>query len=133
MKFTIKENWRPVSDYTKTLNSNDTFSVEIKPYRSTRSLEQNRLYWMWLSCIQEETGQIRDDIHVYLKQEFISFEYKPIFGKQVSVYKSTKELNTKEFTVYLDTVKKWAYDFHDIDLPEPHEKRYGEFEERYGR
>ena len=45
--------------------SNGTYNITIKKASEKRSIPQNDLMWMWLTCIERETGTPKDDIYMY--------------------------------------------------------------------
>lgn len=106
------------------------YLAEVKVYRKKRSLPQNKLYWMWLRCISDETGNDEKALHEYFSSEFLNWEGSMIFGNYVAVRKSTAELDTKEFTDYLEQIKiKMAE--QGIVLPEPGDFGWDGFYARY--
>lgn len=79
--------------------------VDIKRYRKKRTLSQNKLYWMWINCIASETGNKPDDIHDYLKDRFLPKRIIKLYNEETKeVPISTTELNTKQFTDYLNAI-----------------------------
>jgi len=79
-------------------------TVEIKPYKKTRSGRQNRLYWTLLGIIAKDAGYELDDLHTAVKVRFLGADEKLIAGQLVTVPKSTTGLNTREFTELVDKV-----------------------------
>jgi hypothetical protein len=104
---------------------------ELKRQRKSRTVSQNKLYWMWLSCIAEETGDTREAIHEFYKNTFLNFtvEYKA-FELLFIRKKSTTELDTKEFTTYLECIRQHAAEWNVI-LPLPEERGFEEFYSKY--
>ena len=78
--------------------------VDIKRYRKKRTHSQNKLYWLWINCIAQETGNKPEDIHDYLKDRFLPKREINVFGEIKQVSFSTTELNTKQFTDYLNAI-----------------------------
>lgn len=104
--------------------------VEVKVHRPKRSLPQNRLYWMWLRCIKDETGNDEKVLHEYFSQEFLPWSSGTVFGDYIDICKSTTELNTKEFTDYLERIKEKMLD-QGIILPNPGDIGWDEFYAQY--
>lgn len=44
--------------------------VVIKPHRTSRSVQQNALYWLWVTIIAEECGETKEDTHSFNKKRF---------------------------------------------------------------
>lgn len=92
--------------------------LEIKADNGTRTLTQNRLYWVYIHAIAADTGDTPDAIHEAFKLKFLrrftseGFEYAG----------STTGLDTAEFTKYIDTIKAFARDELGIILPEPNDE-----------
>lgn len=51
--------------YTPNLESDKKYTLEVKPYKSSRSLEQNRLMWAIIQEIAKDTGN--DEMTVYIQ------------------------------------------------------------------
>ena len=45
--------------------------VIIHNYKKDRSVEQNRLYWQWLTIIGNELGESKEEIHERYKDKFL--------------------------------------------------------------
>jgi len=82
-----------------------------EPKTTSRSLSQNRLYWMWLKVIEDETGMpkldyLEDDkwykgIHTRFKCDFIDKEFYADGSMKIP---STKKLKVKDFAAYLERI-----------------------------
>jgi len=46
-------------------------TVEIKPFKKDRSLDQNALYWQWLTIIGNELGESKETLHERYKDGFL--------------------------------------------------------------
>lgn len=107
------------------------YDVTIKRHRERRSLDQNRLYFLWLACIADETGHSKDDLHEYFKQQFLGFEQRAVLNGRVYINPSTAALNTKQFSDYLNTIQVFANAELGILLPNPEDLEFNQFFERY--
>ncbi len=105
--------------HIKALNIDKPWTVVIKPYKKNRSLSQNKLYWKWITCIGDEIGYERDELHAIMADKFLPDEIVEYGGKQIKKDKSTSRLNTKEFTEYLEKIDRWAVTEMGIILPSP--------------
>jgi hypothetical protein len=108
-----------------------TYVAEFKVYRKLRSLKQNRLLHLWLKYIRIETGNEEEAIHLFFKERFLQWTTKDVFGEQVSLIPSTKNLDTKQFTEYLECIRVFMLE-QGIFLPQPGEREFDEFYARYG-
>jgi len=131
MKRVIERN-KPKSQIFKVLVNNffskndvDRAVIEIKKDTATRSVKQNKLYWMWLGVIEDETGMPRLDyfennkwskgLHTRLKCDHLE---KQFYEDNSVKIPSTKKLNTKEFTNYLERIDMAMAEM-GIVLPHP--------------
>lgn len=138
MLFRIKEakDKEAVKSYVDQLPAGKLYNVKIVQHRERRSVDQNSLYWLWLACISDETGEDKDDLHDLFKQKYLGFQQKNIFpGREfgTTVYKelTTTRMDTLEFTQYLKKVKGFALHFLGIVLPEPEDQYWNQFYEQY--
>lgn len=124
-----KEYIRRISEVT--LDGKKRFLADFRVYRVKRSLPQNRLYWMWLRCIKDETGNEEEHLHQYFKDRFLSFELVAMFGEQTKIAASTSDLDTKAFSEYLEKIRMHMQD-QGILLPKPGEAAWEQFYAQYG-
>ena len=106
------------------LPTDGTKEVIIKEHKTTRSLEQNSLYWIWVGILADELGYTKDSLHDALRDallEPVSF-IDVRSGETKSRLRSTTELSVKEFTAYLEAVEVFASDFAGCVLPRPEEQ-----------
>lgn len=133
MNFTIetkRDNERAV-DYITKLPEGKRFSVTVGLKREKRSFDQNRLYWLWLACITDETGNEKDELHKYFAGKFIGVKEVKVFDSIQTEVISTTTLNTKGFTDYLERVRAFAASELGITLPDPEDKYWEEFYDKY--
>ena len=93
--------------------------VSIKPYKSNRTLEQNRLYHMWVGIVADETGNKPEDVHEWAKDQLLPKRVVEINDKVLEVRSSTTELNTKEMSEYMERFRAEVAIAMGIDLPSP--------------
>ena len=105
--------------------------VTIVITKEKRTLDQNRLYWLWLSCIAKETGNDKDDLHEYFIYKYLNPELIQVFEKMIYKRLSTTQLDTKQFTEYLNKIQIFANTELAIELPNPEDKKFEEFYEYY--
>lgn len=104
------------------LNIEEPWEVVIKPYKRNRSLDQNALMWKWYTIIGDDLGYTRDEIHEELMRKHLTPVCMKTPSGVVEVY-STKKLNVKEMTAYLEGIERTAAEL-GIALPRPDEQGY---------
>jgi hypothetical protein len=95
------------------------WQIDIKPYKKNRTLAQNNLMWLWLTCIGNEIGYTENEMYDIMVDKFLPDETIEYGGKQIKKNKSTSRLKVKEFTVFLEHVDRWAVSEMGIILPCP--------------
>jgi hypothetical protein len=88
--------------------------ISIEPNKMTRTGRQNNLYHAIVDQVRVETGNTKEAIKVHCQSEFLESRIEEVAKKQRVVLKSSKELNTKEMSVFIDEVISWAE--NDIGL-----------------
>ena len=101
------------------LNIENVWEVSIKPYKRNRSIEQNNLYWKWLTIIANDTGYTTDEMHEEMMRQHLTPHCVNTPSGVVDVY-STKKLKVKEMTAYLEAIGMTAARM-GIALPRPDE------------
>jgi len=105
--------------------------VSIKEHREIRTLSQNRLYFLYLKCIEDETGQDKDDLHFIFKSKYLQAKNIEFGGEYHNIIKSTTELDTKQFTDYIEKIIVFASSELGIKLPDPKDLEFEAFKEFY--
>jgi hypothetical protein len=99
-------------------------SLEGKPIEQTlrkerkrRGNSQNRFYWgVVLKTVADQLGWDVDDLHHELKRKFLAVEH----DTALVMTRSTADLDTAEFTEYIDNVMRLAAEM-GIYVPSPGE------------
>lgn len=112
------------------LDLSKPYTVTITQRKARRSLNQNALMWLWLTCIESETGNERNHLHDFFKRKWIQPKKVVIFGEEQIKY-STADLSTLQFSEYLDKLQAFAASELAIKLPDPADKHWDEFYEYY--
>lgn len=102
------------------LDPEQPLEVNIKPYKKNRSLEQNNLYWPWVTIIGNELGYTKEDMHEVLMRKFLTPHIVEIDGVQIETY-STKRLKVKEMSEYLQHIDVFAAEL-GVVLPHPDQR-----------
>ena len=90
------------------INAIDTSSVhtvEIKKKRGKRTINQNSLYWMYMTCIEQETGNDKDNLHDHFRVKWLGYETIEVLGECSERLVSTASLDTNKFKQYLDKIQ----------------------------
>lgn len=103
------------------------FRVKITAWKGKRSVDQNSLYWKWLTEIAQtvEVGSSYYDNntwHEYFKKYLCPEKIIPLPVGQTSK-RSTKLLDAGEMHFYLNRIEQWAID-KMIVLPMPDDNEY---------
>lgn len=78
--------------------------VRISEQKETRSLAQNRLYWLWLDTFAKEMGDSSDYYHVFFKRRFLSKIYyrdDEFWQKTLDMVRNKqRELSQQQYELY---------------------------------
>jgi hypothetical protein len=119
--------------------------VKVTQYRATRTLSQNRLLWLWLACIEKETGNDSNAMKKYYQEKFLPTNIVTIRSltgkelKKIEMPVGTSDLDTLQFTEFLDKIKQDAEEEFTTNrekpflLPNPEDLRFKKFAEYYSR
>ena len=100
-------------------------SIIIERQHATRSIAQNRTYWLlYCAVLAEHIGCSKDDVHEYLKKRFLpkKFSIADANGEikeEFTVGTSTTRLNKIEFGEYLREIQQWAAEDLGVVIPDP--------------
>lgn len=114
-----KDNKRPLmttiyNNLGAWLESNAELEVCIRPYKSKRSVEQNRRLWAIYGKLADEAWvngrrYSAETWHEYCKGMFLGYELKAMpDGTELKTPISTTTLNTAEMTDYQNRLQAWA-------------------------
>lgn len=93
-------------------------NVTLSKPTQTRSGNQNRFYWgVVVDTIARETGHTVEEVHAVLKQLFLPRRFVTVGKREHELPKTTTELSTDEFTLFLEAVRAWASTDLGLTLP----------------
>lgn len=100
--------WQEIEKY-----EGKKIAITIVQKRALRSDEQLRYYWAGvIGTIADYCGyETKEEmliIHEYLKDMFCPKKVIEFLKKEIMMTKSTSNLDTKEFTTFVDQIKRWA-------------------------
>ena len=109
--------------HIQSLDLSKPWNVQISEYRSPRSVEQNAyLHAVPLKLIAEHTGYSIDELKDYLLMEAFGTIEKDVMGTQiVRPAKRSSDLNTKEFSWFIEWIAAWAMNTLGLLIPMPNE------------
>lgn len=99
------------------LNIAEPQEVTIKPYVKNRSLDQNALYWKWLSIMGADLGYTKDEMHEEMMREHLPPDLINTPSGIVEAY-TTKNKTVKVMAEYLTAIETTAGQM-GIALPHP--------------
>lgn len=110
------KDWKIINkeEYFDYISNLRDWEYEIKPYKRTRSTEQNRYYRWLLNIIEKETWIPAEEIHEKMRMKFL---YVPESWVQLAYARSTATLKTDEFSEYIEKIKNFVAQY-GIVLPD---------------
>lgn len=125
-----KVTWQHSLEYMVSKVPNGVYTVELKRKQEERSVNQNALMWMWLKCIEDETGMDKNDLHDYYCAKFLARRIDHN-GRFYTVNNGTSKLTKAQFTEFLEKIQIDAAAELGITLPLPADRFYQEFVNQY--
>ena len=120
-----------VKAYVDKLPEGKRFDVSVKLHREKRTVDQNRLLFLWIGCVSHETGYFKDEVHEIFKKKFLGTEVFEMWGERVERLRSTANLDTKQFSQYLERIQQFASTEMGIILPNPRDQYFEQFYQQY--
>lgn len=105
---------------------NGNYTLTLKRSKEERSIPQNDLLWMWMACIERETGTPKIDVYQYYCRKFLSKTVMMGRG-MVVVNETSSQLTVQRFTMFLEQIKADALVELGISLPEPQDRHFEYF------
>lgn len=116
-----------IKSYLDKLPEGKKYEVSVNLQREKRSINQNSLYWLWVACICDETGNSKGKVHSELGKMFLPLKTGKLGVEPIS----TTTLDTLQMKKYLDEVCLWAAEFLGCILPDPEDLYWNEFYDKY--
>ena len=110
----------------KKLKLTRPFLAVFEIHRQKRSIPQNKLFHMHMAVLEKETGTSREVWKDHYKRKFLEVYLDECFGEQVTTVRGTSDLNTKEFTDFVDKYRLDASE-NGIFLPLPDDQGWDDF------
>lgn len=112
------------------LLANGQYVLTIKRMSTKRSIAQNDLMWMWLACIERETGTPKDDIYMYYCKKYLC-KVITIGERMEKIYNTSSKLNTEQMTEFLNHIQQDALNELGIRLPQPEDRFFEAFYQQF--
>ena len=114
----IDNNLRP--NLKAWIAANGDYEITIRPYKSKRSIEQNKRLWkiyqVIAECVWVEGRRFSSEVwHEHFKGLYLGFEEIELpSGEVLKRPISTANLKTGDMTAYQDMIQSWAADNYSI-------------------
>jgi hypothetical protein len=96
--------------------------LKISAQTSPRSVRQNAYYWgVCLTLVAASTGHATEEIHKAAKDILLPRRFIKLGSREVEVTKTTCDLTTTEFELYLNQFRAWAENELGVTIPLPNE------------
>ena len=97
--------WKSVKRFFQTIRADGRYVWKMpEKEKNTRSIQQNKYYWKVIcGLVSDHSGFTPKESHQEMGKLFLSYEKN---GK--TFVKSTTELSTKKFEVYMESCRRWA-------------------------
>lgn len=112
--------------YVFSLLANGKYTITIKRANEKRSIPQNDLMWMWLTCIERETGTPKDDVYMYYCKKFLMKTIQ-VGNRMERIYNTSSKLNMEQMTEFLNKIQVDAATELGITLPKPEDRFFEQF------
>ena len=109
---------------------NGVYTITIKRKTEKRSIAQNDLMWLWLTCIERETGTPKEDAYLYYCKKFL-LKRITFADRLETIYTTSSKLNTEEMTAFLNKIQADAAMELGIALPSPDDLYWETFLQTY--
>jgi hypothetical protein len=103
-------------EYLTSLPDGD-YTIEVYKIKSSRSLEQNALYWKWIKVISEDLGYYPEELHEAFIEQFAPvYTARDLNGKPKQKRTRTSNMSVEQMGKYLDRISHFCAE-HSIRLP----------------
>ena len=104
--------------------------VTIDDKAPRRSDAQNRFYWLYLTAIENETGNSKEDLHEHFAQRYLSLPESILTigttEQRIVKRRSTTDLSKSEFSEYMMKIERDS----GVAIPDAEEFIYGAKQEQ---
>lgn len=107
LKVTSEEELEHVRKLLGELDLSKQWDIEVKEFKSNRSVAQNKRYWRLINELGSYLGYEPEEMHQMMKYKYLSYKQE-MLGDEMVVIPSTSDLTIKEFIEYCNNVEKFA-------------------------
>jgi hypothetical protein len=110
-----------ISTFLCGLDAEKPWELVVRPFRRTRSNQQNRALWgLAYKILSEETGNDPEDLHEYFLGEWGGWEVLEIMGQKRKVPKKrSSALNTTDFSDFFSFIQQRSAQTVGVYIPNP--------------
>lgn len=122
-------------DLTNKIISKNGFWYESKNRVKKRTPSQNRLLYLWETCIYKdgELGYYQHQIHELNIEMFAPKEELEIGGITILVPVRTSHMNVAQKAEYLTKIQRFYETEHNVILPDPEDRKFEQFVQHYDK
>jgi len=92
----------------------------IRKKKKHRSLQQNKLWWLYMGMLGEYLGYDKDAMHEICKFKFLKKEaVDETTGLIFEYIESTSKLSTVDFMELIEKLYQWSSETFNVTLPPP--------------
>jgi len=130
LKIQTEQDRQKAIEAIQAISLEKTWLFSLTKRRKRRTLSQNRLLWLWLTCLEVdgETGYTKEELYQYFLNVFPTRRF--VMDKEIIITSSV--MDTKEKATFLDAIQRFAGTELGVVLPDPEDKRFEEIENQYG-
>lgn len=107
LKVTSEEELEHARRYLGELDLSKQWDIEVKEFKSNRSVAQNKRYWRLINELGSYLGYEPEEMHQMMKYKYLSYKQE-MLGDEMVVIPSTSDLTIKEFIEYCNNVERFA-------------------------
>jgi hypothetical protein len=96
------------ADVIRALAPDTRWRIAVSEHRSQRTTEQNKLLWAIYTEMAENTGYTASELHEAMKRKFLVPRLVKVGKDEIQVPGSSRELDTKEFSQFVERVAQFA-------------------------
>jgi hypothetical protein len=113
---------------------NGIYTVIVKRRQTRRTLAQNDLMWLWLTCMEQElkedTGATKEDFYMYYCGKFLTKTIR-MGDRLEKVVTTSSKLTKEQMTEFLNNIQADAATEWGITLPNPEDRLFEYFYNEY--